>query len=60
MSSPEEMEFSEHPMGGGVGEMSGDIGGEIFIPMEPRELADDGTLDEPVTTTLVCHLTSGS
>lgn len=55
MSSPEEMEFSEHPMGGSVGEVSGDIGGEIFIPMDSAEL-DDGTLDEPVATTLVCHL----
>lgn len=37
-------------------EVSGKIGeeieGEIFIPME-SELGDDGTLDEPVSTTLV-------
>lgn len=52
MSTPKEMEFSENLTGdGGV---SGDIGGDIFIPIEQED--DVGTLDEPVTTTLVRRL----
>ena len=53
MSTPKEMEFSEHLAGGG--EVDGEIGGEIFIPMETGKLEDEGTLDEPVSTTLVSH-----
>lgn len=59
MSAPKEMEFSDHPIGGNAGELSGDIGGEIFIPLDSQdeiERRDDGTLDEPVTTTLVSYL----
>ena len=33
------------------GTIGGDVGGEIFIPMETE--ADEGTLDEPVSATLV-------
>lgn len=47
------MEFSQH-LSGGEG-VSGDIGGEIFIPVDSGE-AEEGTLDEPVMTTLVCSL----
>lgn len=47
-----EMEFSEHHLGGGE-EVSGEIGGEIYIPVESSGVEDSGTLDEPVTTTLV-------
>ncbi len=50
MSAPKEMEFSEHLIGGG--EVDGEIGGEIFLSMETGE-EDGGTLDEPVSTTLV-------
>ena len=51
MSTPKEMEFTEHLTGGG--DVDGEIGGDIFIPMESGKLEDEGTLDEPVTTTLV-------
>lgn len=52
LATPKEMEFSENLTGdGGV---SGDIGGDIFIPIEQED--DVGTLDEPVTTTLVRRL----
>ena len=33
------------------GKIGGEVEGEIFIPMESE--ADEGTLDEPVSTTLV-------
>ena len=50
MSVPKEMEFSEHlTSGDGV---TGDIGGEIFIPVDSSG-EDEGTLDEPVMKTLV-------
>ena len=50
MSAPKEMEFSEHLTGGeGV---TGDIGGEIFIPLDSAQ-EQEGTLDEPVLKTLV-------
>lgn len=49
MSDPKEVEFSEHLTGGE--EVSGEIGGEIFVPVEAEE--EGGTLDEPVMTTLV-------
>ena len=56
MSAPmaKEMEFTEHHLGGGE-EVSGEIGGEIYIPVESSgtNAEDSGTLDEPVTTTLV-------
>lgn len=35
-----------------VGKIGEEVGGDIFIPME-SELSDEGTLDEPVATTLV-------
>ena len=51
MASPKELEFDEH-LAAGEG-VTGDIGGEIFIPVDPDD-TDEGTLDEPVLTTLVC------
>jgi len=38
----------EEEIGGKIG---GELGGEIFIPLETE--ADEGTLDEPVSATLV-------
>jgi hypothetical protein len=51
------MEFSDQPIGGSAsgGEVSGDIGGEIFIPLDSDGSYDHGTLDEPVFTTLVSN-----
>ena len=54
MSGSKEMEFTEQFTSGGdvSGEIGGEIEGEIFIPMDSGEM-DDGTLDEPVFTTIV-------
>ena len=57
MAAQKEMEFSEH-LAGGEG-VSGDIGGEIFIPVESED-GDEGTLDEPVLTTLVRQIVAAA
>lgn len=51
MAMSEELEFNDQLTSGG--DVSGDIGGEIFIPMDSGG-HDEGTLDEPVSATLVC------
>lgn len=53
MSSPEEMEFTEQFSGSR--DVTGEIGGEISVPLGSEEL-EDSTLDEPVLTTLVCKV----
>ncbi len=50
MTELKELEFEEQLTGGD--DLSGHIGGDIYIPVEPEGL-DEGTLDEPVMTTLV-------
>ena len=58
MTELKELEFEEQLTGGD--DLSGHIGGDIYIPVEPEGL-DEGTLDEPVMTTLVslCILNIG-
>ena len=57
MSEPKELEFTENLSSGGGGDVDGKIGGEIFIPVDSEQI-DHGTLDEPVTTTLVRNSSS--
>ena len=59
MSSPKELEFSEELDGGG-GDVDGDIGGEIFVPMLEEEDHEESTLDEPVSATLVSDQVTAS
>ena len=50
----EEVNFHEL---GDLGGMSGEVSGEIRVPLDDTKLEDEGsTLDEPVMTTLVSPL----
>lgn len=41
---------------GDLGGLSGEVSGEIRVPMDDNDLEDEGsTLDEPVMTTLVSN-----
>ena len=51
--SDEKIEFQEL---GDLGGLSGEVSGEMRVPLIESELEDEGsTLDEPVLSTLVSH-----